>query len=204
MKPEDVGLSEELQFFKTKNGVKGVPRVTYTTICKCDNFSLCIFFLPSGGVIPLHNHPGMTVFNKLLLGSMHIKSYDWADPIDSSNASSAPSHLRLANVKADGILTAPCNSSVLYPTTGGNIHAFTARTPSAILDVIGPPYSKEDGRDCSYYKEFPYSAFSSGETCPGIEDGKSYGWLEEIDMPENSQMDGIEYLGPQVMETSSC
>jgi len=24
----------------------------------------------------------------------------------------------------------------------------------------------------------------------------SYAWLEEIEMPENSEMDGIEYLGP--------
>lgn len=61
----------------------------------------------------------------------------------------------------DDTVTAPCSSSVLYPTGGGNIHAFTAKTPCAILDVIGPPYSSEDGREESYYKDYPYSAISS-------------------------------------------
>ncbi|KAF5475762.1 hypothetical protein F2P56_007536, partial [Juglans regia] len=40
MKPEDVGLSGDLQFFKPSNGVKSDPRVTSTTIYKCDNFSV--------------------------------------------------------------------------------------------------------------------------------------------------------------------
>ncbi|KAI6697019.1 hypothetical protein NL676_017138 [Syzygium grande] len=202
MRPEDVGLSQDLQFFNPKSATKGTPRVTYTTIYKCDNFSLCLFFLPSAGVIPLHNHPGMTVFSKLLLGSMHIKSYDWVDPDHVSNGSTPSSKLRLGQVKADGVFTAPCNSSVLYPTTGGNIHAFTAITPCAILDVLGPPYSQEDGRDCSYYRDTPDTTDNvlNGDMIRTKEDGKRYAWLEEIDVPENSQMDSIDYLGPQVIE----
>lgn len=69
--------------------------------------------------------------------------------------------VRLAKLKTDSVFTAPCNASVLYPTTGGNIHAFTAITPCAVLDVLGPPYSAEDGRDCTYYKDYPRSSYSS-------------------------------------------
>lgn len=139
----------------------------------------------------------MTVFSKLLLGTVHIKSYDWVDPVNLDttvspsqcewlsihslfslwNEHSKPWRscggwleydcftVRLAKLKADSVFTAPCDTSVLYPTTGGNIHAFSAITPCAMLDVIGPPYSNKDGRDCSYYKEYPYTASSKWKLC---------------------------------------
>ncbi|XP_022868176.1 plant cysteine oxidase 2-like [Olea europaea var. sylvestris] len=186
MKPEDVGLSMNLQFFKPKDVAEGSSRVTFTTIYQCENFSLCIFFLPATAVIPLHNHPEMTVFTKLLLGTMNIKAYDWVDPLNSDNLAS-PSRPRLARMKANREFTPRCNTSVLYPTSGGNIHEFTAVTPCAVLDVMGPPYSKDDGRDCSYYRDTPCG-------------GDGYGWLEEIEMPNESEMDGIEYLGPKIID----
>ncbi|XP_027916613.1 plant cysteine oxidase 2-like isoform X1 [Vigna unguiculata] len=200
MKAEDVGLNKDLQFFKSGNVGKENQRVTYTTVYKCDKFSLCIFFIPEGGIIPLHNHPGMTVFSKLLLGLMHIKSYDWVQPqISNDNLIQQPSQLRLAKLKADKVFTSSCDTSVLYPTSGGNIHEFKAITPCAVLDVIGPPYSKQDGRDCSYYKDHPSTVFPKERIGEGKEENDkdySYAWLEEIEMPENSEMDGIEYLGP--------
>ncbi|KAL0302408.1 UNVERIFIED_CONTAM: Plant cysteine oxidase 2, partial [Sesamum angustifolium] len=163
---------------------------------------LCIFFLPATAVIPLHNHPEMTVFSKLLLGTMHIKAYDWVDSLDSDYLTS-PSKSRLAKLKADATFTAPCDTSVLYPTSGGNIHEFTAITPCAVLDVIGPPYSKDDGRDCSHYRDTPCNASLYDEEFRKIIDnaGGRYAWLEEIEIPEESEMDGIEYKGPQVFDS---
>lgn len=200
MKPEDVGLREDLDFFKTKNSVQGNTRVTYATIHRCQNFSLCIFFLPETAVIPLHNHPEMTVFNKLLLGTMAIKAYDWVDTFNGRYTASSTSKMRrLAKLKANTTFTAPCDTSVLYPTSGGNIHEFRAITPCVFLDVIGPPYSHDDGRDCSYYKDTPCTVSSDGEEFKDVKnEGRGYGWLEEIEIPQESEMDVIEYMGPKI------
>lgn len=65
----------------------------------------------------------------------------------------------LAKVNTDAVFTAPRRTSVLYPTTGGNLHCFTAVTSCAVLDVLGPPYSDDEGRSCTYYKEYALSNF---------------------------------------------
>jgi len=168
MKPEDVGLSPDLKFFRTRDAAQGTtPTITHTTIYKCPNFSMVILFLPRNAVIPLHNHPGMTVFSKLLLGSMHIKSYDWvdpdsADPSVTSCSSQADDQLRLAKLVVDDVFTAPCDTSVLYPTTGGNMHRFTAIAPCAILDILGPPVLHRRGQGLHILQRYSVCATFDG------------------------------------------
>lgn len=61
----------------------------------------------------------------------------------------------LASRVIDGIWSAPCETSVLFPRSGGNIHSFTALTSCAVLDVLSPPYSEELGRPSTYYSDYP-------------------------------------------------
>lgn len=146
------------------------------------NLQIGIFCLPPTSVIPLHNHPGMTVFSKLLFGTMHIRSFDWADAHPKRNFLDLPPFLfvqftickwvgvfvsgdgdgdglRLAKVKLNSEFRACSRTSILYPADGGNMHRFTAKTACAVLDVLGPPYCDPDGRHCQYYHEFPFNVF---------------------------------------------
>lgn len=64
----------------------------------------------------------------------------------------------LAASVVDNIIKAPCQPSVLFPRSGGNIHSFTSLTPCAILDVLSPPYSEDLGRPSTYFSDFPISS----------------------------------------------
>ncbi|KXG31656.1 plant cysteine oxidase 2 isoform X1 [Sorghum bicolor] len=191
----DVRLTSNMSYFRRVDP-HGTPKITYLHLYKCEAFSIGIFCLPSRGVIPLHNHPGMTVFSKLLFGAMHIKSYDWA-----AAQQDTPDQLQgphLAKVKVDGILTAPHETLVLYPEDGGNMHCFTAQNACAVLDVLGPPYDDGSGRHCQYYNVASSAISVAGSTIvPG---GDRYEWLEESEPPRDFYLVGSTYMGPRILD----
>ncbi|KAK4417688.1 Plant cysteine oxidase 2 [Sesamum alatum] len=200
----DVGLRPNMPFFSSERA----PVITYLHLHECDKFSIGIFCLPPTSVIPLHNHPGMTVFSKLLFGTMHIKSYDWSDEVDKNpdgtmpngiDPKGYPDGLRLAKLKVNSEFTAPCGPSILYPADGGNMHCFTARTACAVLDVLGPPYCDPEGRHCQYYYDHPLRSFSV-ENVSVVADGEEeeYAWLKEREKPEDLSVVGVPYNGPKI------
>ncbi|CAH8327900.1 unnamed protein product [Eruca vesicaria subsp. sativa] len=197
MKPEDVGLTPTMPYFRPIAGPENEssPRIMYLPLHECEQFSIAIFCLPPSGVIPLHNHPGMTVFSKLLFGTMHIKSYDWV-----VDAPMKDSKTRLAKLKMDSTLTAPCNASILYPEDGGNMHRFTAKTACAVLDVLGPPYCNGEGRHCTYFLEFPLDkSHQEDDVLRGQVEREGHAWLQERDdNPEDLNVVGALYGGPKV------
>ncbi|BBH04057.1 Protein of unknown function D [Prunus dulcis] len=94
MSPADVGLKEENLDDDRGHGFFGLEQlnrvarwaqpITYLDIYECDSFTMCIFCFPTSSVIPLHDHPGMTVFSKVLYGSLHVRAYDWVEPAQES------------------------------------------------------------------------------------------------------------------------
>lgn len=172
----DVNLDEDC-FVQANEGTNFPDSVFYLHIHMCKSFSMGIFYLPQSAVIPLHDHPEMTVFTKLLHGSMHVKAYDWVDPLK-RRSEAGVLNARLARLVVDDIFTAPCESSILYPTGGGIIHALTAITPCAVLDVLAPPYSATEGRPCTYYRDSPFEMDCLSETSSIDHSDQTLAWLE--------------------------
>ncbi|KAL3374776.1 hypothetical protein AABB24_006331 [Solanum stoloniferum] len=88
--PEDVGLKDGSLEDERGHGLFGLnvfnrvdrwaQPITYVDIHEGQNFTMCMFCFPTSAVIPLHDHPGMTVLSKVLYGSLHVKAYDWVEP----------------------------------------------------------------------------------------------------------------------------
>lgn len=102
-------------------------------------FHASVFLVPAGAVLPLHDHPGMTVLLRTLAGRFAIRSYDWAES-------------GLARIAAERTVSPSDPPQVLRPDQA-NLHRIEAVEDGAFLDLFSPYYSEEEGRPCTYYLE---------------------------------------------------
>jgi hypothetical protein len=108
-----------------------------------------LFFLPRGGAIPSHDHPGMTVLTRVISGTVRVRAWDLVEDAPSGAGEGLAS--RSLDVKLDA------RSSVLWTRPReANIHRVDALEPSAFVDLLVPWY--DDERPCSYFAVEPAGA----------------------------------------------
>eukprot|EP01065_Artemidia_motanka_P018144 TRINITY_DN2146_c0_g1_i1.p1 TRINITY_DN2146_c0_g1~~TRINITY_DN2146_c0_g1_i1.p1 ORF type:complete len:231 (+),score=51.73 TRINITY_DN2146_c0_g1_i1:406-1098(+) len=118
--------------------------ITYLTVHEDSCHSLCCFFLPSGASLPLHDHPGMHVLQKVLYGDVHVRGFDWTECAEQGGPGKARLVYDRSFCESD-----PCLH--ISPGGGGVVHEVSAAAgPAAFFDIISPPYSLPE-RDCTYY-----------------------------------------------------
>ena len=150
------------------------PCVTYLRLRAETEYSIGAFVFDASQKIPLHNHPGMTVFMRALFGDADVTSYDLVSCVDATGGS-VETHLSATDARegrgrtfearfagrarlsgdgdgdgdGDGVST---SSTMTLTPNRGNVHTITATTACAILEVQTPPYAVGRGRDCHYFE----------------------------------------------------
>lgn len=147
--------------------INEVSGVGYQDIYQGPDMTLCIFLLRRGSIIPLHDHPGMYVFGRLLFGQMRVLSYDLepdsGEPLQMEDSfgkgqfggkgtpsKSSSRQRRWARFISSEVL-GPCPATYGLSPSRGNLHQLEALEDSAFFDVVSPPYNSSQGRDCTYF-----------------------------------------------------
>ena len=102
--------------------------------------TMALFVLPARGRMPLHDHPRMSVFSKVLWGTLRVRSFDVLADGYAVQAEPVEKHK---------------NETQMLTPDHRNVHAFFAANdePVAVFDVVLPPYDDDQSRPCTYYAD---------------------------------------------------
>ncbi|KAK7201411.1 hypothetical protein NESM_000203600 [Novymonas esmeraldas] len=128
-----------------------------STLYQDEVVTLCWFVLPPGRVLPLHDHPGMRVWQRVMHGQLHVCSIAVADETRSGGASGVV----LFDGEVGGVGDAVAAAAVqqIACNSGGVLHEIRnvdATRPALLVDVISPPYNQVlSNIPCGYYTAEP-------------------------------------------------
>lgn len=137
---QDVGI-RETDFTRSKV-------CHYIPIASTPQFTIGVFVIPANLKLPIHDHPGMAVYSKLLFGTLRLRSFDVLPEQETKMGSAIQGRRKAACVES--IISAPAQTWSLTPQLH-NLHELHAVSTCAILDVLLPPYNHEHTGGCSYY-----------------------------------------------------
>eukprot|EP00301_Raphidiophrys_heterophryoidea_P016460 c26039_g1_i1.p1 GENE.c26039_g1_i1~~c26039_g1_i1.p1 ORF type:complete len:259 (-),score=18.18 c26039_g1_i1:212-988(-) len=199
MNPALLGLENHRYTKKRKRGSKSrqksseeLDTILYQHIFEDVNISVGIFILPKNSVLPLHDHPMMSVVTLGLFGSCRLVSYDWKTE-EARNAQQGEATLVLDKIMRPG------DVAVCHPRSHGNIHSIQAVENFAMLDILIPPYG--ENRLCRYFEvsSLPkdISASSDNNDSSASNNSETSQWLQPIPDPF-LKLEHELYLGPPV------
>lgn len=134
---------QELKLRKIKLPENTGGRVGYIPLIEDRLYTLCVFFLPKGTVMPFHDHPRQHVALRVLEGELKIDVCDIepGKPVFG---------LEYKIVKERSLVARPDSPVLIVKPQEENIHEITAVNDSLFLDLVLPPYGPD--RAITYFK----------------------------------------------------
>jgi len=177
----------------------GRAGIGYQEVYSSPEMTLCVFVLRAGAHIPLHDHPEMHVFGRLLFGRMRVLSLD-PEPVppegwgSSSGSGALAAGAKWATIRTNTVF-GPAPVTYCLGPCEGNLHEIHALEDCAFFDVVAPPYDNLAGRSCTYYAP---AANSTGQQ----PEGGGYGAGKCLLVPTTPHgffTEPLKYSGPPFM-----
>lgn len=187
---EDVKLDKQiLDFVK----VQSAP-MCVIGVFENKDITIAIFILKNGVTMPMHDHPGMHGFLKVISGTVEINSYTLKTSGD---------HIVNINEEIEAFRHQPVTlhknspACVLTPWDK-NLHEISCiEGPAAFLDILSPPYDVDDSgrgpRPCTFFRTVGSKPCSdSGNVIEEVQ-------LIAIENPPGFYSHNLKYTGPPLM-----
>ncbi|XP_017875150.1 2-aminoethanethiol dioxygenase-like [Ceratina calcarata] len=189
---EDVNLNKQiLDFIQVQHAPMWV-----IDIFQNQDFAISIFILKHGFTMPIHDHPGMYGFLKVISGVVQVNNYTLKANEDHT--------IRLNKEEMayrHKPITLHSNSPACTLTPKEkNLHEITCiEGPAAFLDILSPPYdvdidSGKGPRPCRFFK-----TVSSSKACTDTSDIIEEVKLVVIEGQPDFYSGSLKYTGPPLM-----
>jgi len=156
MTPQMLGVEDDHDPYYFKGNLN---RVTITGE-NCEDFRLVLFFIKKGTRMPLHDHPNMSVFFRLVFGELKYHGYDKIDDKFKYNDFSANEYSELLakktaiKAKRTKQMTLKKDALMYVRPSFNNLHQFIATENSCFFDICLPNYTPDSHfRKITYFKE---------------------------------------------------
>lgn len=135
-----------------------------------EDYRLVLFFIKKGQMMPLHDHPNMSVYFKLMFGKLKFYSYDKVEEKFKYNKFSNDEYEELIGTKAkvkatksEAKILDQKNLLLVRPSVG-NMHQFVAQEDSCFFDICLPNYTQDSLRRITYFNEVADDSLGDGLT----------------------------------------
>jgi len=135
-----------------------------------DDYRLVLFFIKKGQHMPLHDHPNMSVYFKLMFGSLKFYSFDKVEEKFKYNKFSNDEYAELIDTKHKVTATKSKakvldkQNLLLVRPSVGNMHSFVAQEDSCFFDICLPNYTTDSLRRITYFNEVADDSLGQGLT----------------------------------------
>ena len=125
-----------------------------------EDYRLVLFFIKKGTRMPLHDHPNMSVFFRLVFGKLNYRSYDkmdekfkYNDFVDDEYHEILESKKRI-QAKRSRPMQLRTDDLLFVRPSQNNMHEFVAQENSCFFDICLPNYTPlNHSRRITYFKE---------------------------------------------------